>query len=211
MAGKDFQHPRFARLWLELSERAGRKGATEHRRRMLEGLSGRVVEIGAGHGPNFSLYPQTVTEVVAVEPDDTLRGHAEAATRAASVPVTVLDGDADAIPEADDSFDGAVASLVLCSVPDPRSALVELARVLRPEGVLRFYEHVRSDKEWIGRFQSAITPIWSRAGGGCHLDRDTLGSMREAGFVIDDLDRFPFTPLPAFNFTHVVGSAHPGT
>jgi ubiquinone/menaquinone biosynthesis C-methylase UbiE len=211
VAGKDFQHPRFARLWLQMAERAGRKGATAHRIRILEGLSGRVVEIGAGHGPNFSLYPETVTEVVAMEPDDTLRSHAETAIKDASVPVTVLDAHADAIPEPDDSFDAAVASLVLCTVPDPRSALAELARVLRPGGVLRFYEHVRSDKVWIGRFQSAITPIWSRAGGGCHLDRDTLGYMREVGFVIDDLDRFPFTPLPAFNFTHIAGSAHSGT
>jgi ubiquinone/menaquinone biosynthesis C-methylase UbiE len=211
VADKGFQHPRFARLWLELAERAGRKGATAHRIQMLEGLSGRVVEIGAGHGPNFSLYPDTVSEVIAVEPDDTLRSHAETAIKDASVPVAVIDAHADAIPEPDNSFDAAVASLVLCSVPDPRSALAELVRVLRPGGALHFYEHVRSDKAWRGHFQSAITPIWSRVGGGCHLDRDTLGFMRETGFVIDDLDRFPFTPLPAFDFTHVVGRAHSGT
>jgi len=211
MREKAFQHPRFAQTYLDISARAEQKGATEHRLRMLAGLEGRVVEIGAGHGLNFPLYPKTVTEVVAVEPDDTLRGLAAAAAKDASVPVTVVDGHANAIPEPDDSFDGAVASLVLCTVPDPHSALTEIRRVLRPHGTLRFYEHVRSDKVAIGLFQSAITPVWSFFGGGCHLNRDTAQSIREAGFVIDELDRFPFTPMPAFPYAHVVGNAHPGT
>ena len=111
-------------------------------RRDAAGLTGRVVEVGAGNGLNFGHYPATVTEVVAVEPEPYLRERAEEAARAAPVDVTVVVGLADALPAEDGAFDAAVASLVLCSVPDQAGALAELRRVVRPDGELRFYEHV---------------------------------------------------------------------
>jgi hypothetical protein len=73
-AQREFQHPRFAQMHMKkISDRAERLGATDHRRQLLEELSGRVIEIGSGHGLNFRLYPPAVTEVVAVDPDGTLR------------------------------------------------------------------------------------------------------------------------------------------
>src|SRR4051812_30752916 len=125
-------HPFFARLWIKSSPKAEQRGVADHRDDLLAGLSGRVLELGAGNGLNFAHYPPEVTEVVAVEPEPTLRTAAEEAARDAPVPVRVVDGLADRLPVGDGEFDAAVASLVLCSVPDQADALVELRRVIRP-------------------------------------------------------------------------------
>jgi len=203
------QHPRFARTYLRISEQSERRGATGHRQRMLAGLTGRVIEIGAGNGLNFAHYPTTVTEVLAVEPDDTLRAHAEQAAATAAVPVVVVSGHADRLPAPDRSYDGAVTSLVLCSVPDPSHALTEAARVLRPGGQLRFYEHVRSANPLLGRLQDVVTPAWAGFGGGCHPNRDTAAAIRQAGFTIDEVDRFSFRFSPFLpGVAHIVGRAH---
>lgn len=196
------QHPWFARLYVRLSQAAERGGADAHRDRLLAGLHGRVLEIGAGNGLNFKHYPDTVTEVLAVEPDDLLRAHAETAAEEADIPIRVIPGQVDALPaEADGSYDAVVASLVLCSVPDPASALAALQCALRPGGELRFYEHVRSGRPWIGRAEDVFDPLWSRVAGGCHPNRDTLGAIRAAGFRVTDLEHVKF------GLQHVLGRA----
>lgn len=205
---KDLQHPRFAKMYLGIAERADRLGGTEHRQRLLAGLTGKVIEVGAGHGVNFAHYPDTVSSVVAVEPDDTLRGYAESAAAQVSTSITVVVGHADALPAQEGEFDVAVASLVLCTVPRPDHALAEIRRVLRPGGVLSFYEHVRFASAFGGRMQDLIKPLWTRVGGGCHPNRDTVRAIEAAGFQIEQLDQFPFKPIayvPAF--THVIGHA----
>jgi ubiquinone/menaquinone biosynthesis C-methylase UbiE len=208
-----FQHPRFARLYERISAESERRGTAEHRGRTLAGLTGRVIEVGAGNGMNFTHYPTAVTEVVAVEPEDTLRGLAERAASAAPVPVTVVAEHGDALPFEDATFDGAVASLVLCSVPEPDHFLAELARVLKPGGQLRFFEHVRSANPLIGVVEDAVTPLWSAIGGGCHLNRNTRAAIEAAGFQIDQCDRFTYRPLKFIPpHAHILGRAHkPGT
>lgn len=109
-----------------------------HRRSLLAGLSGQVLELGAGNGLNFAHYPVEVTRVLAVEPEPHLRALAIDSAAKAAVPVEVVDGVADRLPAGESSIDAAVASLVLCSVPDQASALDEIRRVLRPGGQLRF-------------------------------------------------------------------------
>lgn len=203
------QHPRFARTYLRVAARADARGAAGHRRRLLEGLSGCVVEVGAGQGLNFACYPQTVTQVIAVEPDDTLRAHAESAAADAPVPAGVIRGHAERLPVPDGSCDAAVACLVLCSVRDQRAALREVARVLRPGGQLRFYEHVRSGSRGLARLEDAIAPAWSRMVGGCHPNRDTRTAITAAGFVLDTCERFGFSPGPLLPRTaHILGRAH---
>lgn len=130
---------------LRIGKAAEAKGAAEHRDELLAGLTGRVIEVGAGNGLNFRHYPTSVTEVVAIEPEPYLRERAQASAKASPVTVTVVDGTADQLPADDASFDAGVASLVLCSVDDQATALGELRRVIRPGGELRFYEHVVSD------------------------------------------------------------------
>lgn len=198
---RNLQHPWFARLYLRLSALAEKSGAAEHRAALLAGLSGRVIEVGAGNGLNFKHYPHTVVEVLAVEPDDVLRAHAARAARNASIPIRVVAGHADALPAEAASFDAAVMSLVLCSVPDQLSALAAVRRVLRPGGELRFYEHVRSGRRWRGRGQDLIDPIWSRVAGGCHPNRHTVAAIRRAGFEVSEVDAIEF------GLQHVLGRA----
>jgi ubiquinone/menaquinone biosynthesis C-methylase UbiE len=97
---------------------------------MLDGLAGRVVELGAGDGANFALYPDTVTEVLAFEPEPRFRRQAHETAASAQVQVRVLPGTAEALPLEDESVDAVVASLVLCTVPDPERALAEAYRVI---------------------------------------------------------------------------------
>jgi ubiquinone/menaquinone biosynthesis C-methylase UbiE len=181
-----------------------------HRDELLAGLSGRVIELGAGTGSNFAHYPPTVEAVLAVEPEPYLRRHARAAAARAPVRIEVLDGVADQLPADDASFDGAVASLVLCSVPDQARALTELQRVLRPGGELRFYEHVRSDRPWVACTQRAVDKLfWPRAFGGCHTARDTTAAIAAAGFEVEQLRRMSVGPAPVASpvALHVIGRA----
>jgi ubiquinone/menaquinone biosynthesis C-methylase UbiE len=203
-----FQHPRFAQMYERISADSERRGTAGCRDRVLAGLAGRVIEVGAGNGMNFAHYPQAVSEVVAVEPEDQLRALAADAASHAAVSVSVVAGHADDLPYEEASFDAGVASLVLCSVLDPRRSLAELHRVIRPGGELRFFEHVRSARPLIGAFQDLVTPVWSRAAGGCHLNRDLAADISAAGFEVVRLDRFSYRPLrliPAH--AHILGTA----
>jgi SAM-dependent methyltransferase len=190
----DIPRPRFARMYLGAAARAEQRGATDHRRRLLAGLRGTVVEVGAGNGLNFSHYPADVAEVIAIEPEPTLRAEAERAAAEAAVSVRVLAGVADNLPLADASADAAVASLVLCSVPDQGGALGELSRVLRPGGELRFYEHVipRCQPKRLMVQIADHSRIWPTIAGGCHPARDTTAAIEAAGFEIEEIDRFGF-------------------
>jgi ubiquinone/menaquinone biosynthesis C-methylase UbiE len=188
-------HPIFARAYLRLSVMEEKGGRAEHRERTLAGLSGRVIELGAGNGLNFAHYPEAVTEVVAVEPEPVLREAARRAAADAPVRVSVVDGVADSLPVEDGSVDAAVASLVLCSVPDQATALAEVRRVLRPGGELRFYEHVLSRARGVARFQRfSDATYWPLIAGGCHMARDTARAIEDAGFTIESQKRWAYRP-----------------
>jgi len=190
----DLRRTQFARMYLRNSKTAEMRGATEHRRRLLAGLRGRVVEVGAGHGLNFAHYPSAVTEVIAIEPEPTLRAAAEHAASTNTVPVRVLPGLADHLPMADAGVDAAVTSLVLCSVPDQQRALAEIHRVLKPEGELRFYEHVIPNCQPRRTLLQIAdhSGLWPRIAGGCHPARDTTTAIQQAGFDIEAIERIMF-------------------
>jgi ubiquinone/menaquinone biosynthesis C-methylase UbiE len=206
---KEAHHPLFARLYgfMTRYESAQERG---HRTELLSGLSGRVLEVGAGAGTNFDYYPAGVTEVVAVEPEAYLREKATAAATRAPVKVTVLTGTADQLPAPDGGFDSAVACLVLCSVPDQAAALAELRRVLRPGGELRFYEHVLSRKPLVAWAQRLVDrTFWPTTFGGCHTARDTPAAIAAAGFKIEQQRRMWVAPVPVVlpAATHALGRA----
>ncbi len=182
-AGKTLDHPFFARLWTVMSAHE-----TPLLRRLraenLAGLSGRVLEVGAGTGTNFAFYPDTVREVIALEPEPRLAPKAQEAAAAASVPVTVIESTIEALPDAE-LFDAVVCSLVLCSVENPDRVLRQLNSMLKPGGELRYFEHVASSG-WRGSLQRlADATVWPRISGNCHTHRDTERAITEAGFSVD--------------------------
>jgi ubiquinone/menaquinone biosynthesis C-methylase UbiE len=195
MTTTDIARPRFARMYLRSAASAEQRGASDHRQRLLEGLRGTVLEIGAGHGLNFPHYPPEVSEVIAIEPEPTLRSQAETAAESASARIRVLAGVVDELPVADASAAAVVASLVLCSVPDQQHALAEIRRVLRPNGELRFYEHVvpRCQPKRLLLQVIDRSGIWPTIAGGCHPARDTTEAIMQAGFDIEEIERFDFS------------------
>jgi ubiquinone/menaquinone biosynthesis C-methylase UbiE len=203
------EHPFFARMYLRMASGRKASGEDEFRKRLVAGLSGRVIEVGAGNGLNFPFYPDTVDQVLAVEPEPLLRQAAISNAREAPVRVEVVDGVSGRLPAEDASFDAGVASLVLCSVPDQDRALAELFRVIRPGGELRFYEHVVAHRPVAARLQRiADATFWPRVAGGCHMARDTGAAIERAGFVVDASDRFSFTPgAPVPPVPHILGTA----
>ncbi|REK86872.1 class I SAM-dependent methyltransferase [Streptomyces inhibens] len=180
-------HPVFARFYASCCGPAAdaRAGVAGLRKELLTGAIGRVIEVGAGPGLNFPHYPGTVSEVVAIEPESTLREVARSAAAHVEVPVDVVPGVAEALPVKSEAFDTAVASLVLCSVRDVQRALMELRRVLRPGGELRFFEHGRAAGRGLAAVQWSLDhTVWPLLMGGCHTGRDPLGEIRGAGFEV---------------------------
>lgn len=206
------RHPLFARVYPHISHAAEHRGAAEHRRTLLAGLEGRVIEVGSGHGLNFPYYPSSVTEVIAVEPEPHLRELAQHAAARALVPITVSDGTAEELPSGDGEFDAAVASLVLCSVVEQQAALGGIRRVLRPGGELRYYEHVVSNRPLVARVQRALdATFYPPLAGGCHSARDTGRAIGQGGFQVEREERIAFKPsllLPAI--PHILGVARRG-
>jgi ubiquinone/menaquinone biosynthesis C-methylase UbiE len=193
---REVNHPLFARFLTFVAARAEGGEEDDLRRELLAGLSGRVVEVGAGTGPNFRLYPAAVSEVVAVEPEDYLRGKAAEAAARSGRAIRLVDALAERLPFEDSSFDAAVVAQVLCSVPDQATALAEVRRVLRAGGELRFYEHVLARHPRHARFQRLAGRVTPHIAGGCHPDRDTGRAIEEAGFAIERCRRFTFQPTP---------------
>jgi SAM-dependent methyltransferase len=205
MSSGGAQHPVFARVWARMS---GKVGTERNRRELLTGLSGRVVEVGAGDGRNFAHYPPEVRDVLAVEPEPYLRQIASAAARNARVPIAVVDGVAELLPVEDGTCDSVISSLVLCSVSDQQTVLAELHRVLVPGGELRFFEHVVAERSVGQAVQRSLdrTGIWPQLGAGCHLARDTVGAIAAAGFVVERVRRFSSGP-GSLGIPFVLGSA----
>lgn len=205
---QDLRHPLFARFFDRFS-RAMEGDLGPVRDRLLKDLSGRVLELGAGNGINFSHYPATVQEVLAIEPEPYLRERAEQAAAEAAVPVRVQPGLAGQLEVDPQSFDAAVCSLVLCSVPDQEAALSDLHRALKPGGELRFLEHVRGAGAMKVRVQRAFdrSGIWPAMAGGCHCSRDTVGALRAAGFEVEQVRSINLGPAWLATNPHVVGVA----
>ena len=203
------RHPLFARFYAWLSPKMDQGGLIAYRQRLLAGLSGSVIEVGAGNGLNFAHYPPAVSRVVAVEPEAYLRGVACRSARTAPVPVEVVEGVAERLPVDDAAFDAAVVSLVLCSVADQRSALREIRRVLRPGGSLRFFEHVRADSLAVYWSQRLLDlTVWPLVAGGCHTSRDTEAAILRAGFDLERVERVRWPEgLPTPTSKHILGSA----
>ncbi|ONM46841.1 class I SAM-dependent methyltransferase [Nocardia donostiensis] len=177
------------------------------RERVCAGLSGRVVELGFGSGLNVPFYPPAVQSVSAVEPADL--GWKLAAGRLASAPVPIeragLDGQS--LPFPDDSFDCALSTWTMCTIPDIASALAEVRRVLVAGGTLHFVEHGLAPDPGVQTWQHRLNPIQKVLAGGCNLDRDIRGLIEDAGFRMREVDIFYGEAGPRFIDAQSLGVA----
>ena len=180
----------FSRAYDLVIEPVERLGLSGLRRQTLRALSGEVLELGVGTGRSLAAYPCTVTSVTGVDPDEKMLARAVERVQRVGVPVRTLLAAAEDLPFPDESFDAVTAFLTLCTVRDQEAALREARRVLAPGGELRLLEHVRLEREPIGRLQEMLTPAWKRVAGGCHLDRRTLDGVKLAGFDVKRVGRY---------------------
>jgi SAM-dependent methyltransferase len=164
-------------------------GMREIRRETLAAARGRTIDIGAGTGINVELYPEGVTELVLAEPDEHMLNRLRPKTATWGREADVVQAPAGRLPFEDGSFDTAVFTLVLCTVPDPRAALSEAARVLKPGGRLLFVEHVRSEDPGLARWQDRLEGPWRLLGDGCHCNRDTVASIEAAPFTLERVEK----------------------
>lgn len=159
-----------------------------YRERALSAAEGRVLEIGIGSGLNLPFYSAQAREVLGLDPSPRLIDMARRAAGGSSVPVTFIEGSAEAIPLDNGSIDTVVTTWTLCSIPGAVQALEEMRRVLKPAGQLLFVEHGLSPETNVRKWQDRLTPIWQRIGGGCHLNRPIRSLVETAGFRIEQID-----------------------
>lgn len=187
----------FSAMYDRAFEATEEAGLREMRRGLLAGARGRVLELGAGTGLNLELYPEGIEALTLTEPDPhmtkQLRKRLAESPRAGA---EAVEAPAEKLPFPDDSFDTAVVTLVLCTVPDPTAALAEIKRVLKPGGQLLFLEHVRSGDPGLARWQDRLERPWRFLGDGCHCNRDTVAAIDAAGFELGDVedDTLPKAP-----------------
>jgi ubiquinone/menaquinone biosynthesis C-methylase UbiE len=159
------------------------------RRELLAGAEGRTLEIGAGTGANLDLYPAEVEDLVLTEPDEHMLKKLQAKVTREGRRARVVQAPAESLPFEDASFDTAVVTLALCTVPDPAAALGETARILRPGGKLLFLEHVRSDEPGLARWQDRLERPWRFLADGCHCNRDTVHAVESARFELERVEQ----------------------
>ncbi|MDQ2675557.1 MAG: class I SAM-dependent methyltransferase [Actinomycetota bacterium] len=185
----------------------GLKSADPLRERVCAGLEGEVVEIGFGSGLNVPFYPSGVTKIAAVEPADTGWKLAQKRLADATVPVERSGLDGQSLPFADDSFDSALTTWTLCTIPDAEAALREVRRVLKPGGTLHFVEHGLAPDESVRKWQHRLEPVQKRVFGGCHLTRRPADLLTGAGFEIAEIDVFYEDNAPKFIAADSLGVA----
>jgi ubiquinone/menaquinone biosynthesis C-methylase UbiE len=183
------------------------KESLPQRQRVCEGLAGEVVEIGFGSGSNVPFYPDAVTRVAAVEPADIGWKLAAKRLREATVPIDRSGLDGQSLPFPDASFDAALSTWTMCTIPDIDAALRELRRVLKPGGELHFVEHGLAPDENVRRWQHRFEPLQKRLFGGCHLTRPTVELLTGAGFEITEVDRYYEKGAPKFVAAQSLGVA----
>jgi ubiquinone/menaquinone biosynthesis C-methylase UbiE len=184
-------HPRFAAFYERYARLGSERRLTDPLRQETAGQAyGVILEVGAGTGLNFSWYrPEQVERVEAIEPDSAMLAYARERVRQAGVPIRLTQASVEALPFADASFDSVVVTLVFCSVEDSAQGMQEIKRVLKPQGRLFLFEHVRSQSAWVARLQDALVPLTTRMFGNCHWNRDTAQTVQEAGFAITHVRR----------------------
>src|SRR5580693_5762990 len=186
--------------------RAEKAGLRAFREQLLAGLTGDVLEIGAGTGTNLPCYGPAITSLTLTEPQPPMLRRLERTVREHRPSATVLRAPAEDLPFDDHTFDVAVSTLVLCGVDDQPRALRELRRVLRPGGQFLFLEHLRSDDPRLARLQDRMNWL-NRLVVCCDCNRPTLNSIEEAGFTVTHLEHTALPKAPKFVGPAIMGGA----
>jgi ubiquinone/menaquinone biosynthesis C-methylase UbiE len=197
----------FSAMYDRLLQGTEDAGLRETRRQALAKATGRTIDIGAGTGANIGLYPAAVTELVLAEPDPHMLKRLRPKLAESGTEADVVAAPAGKLPFADSSFDTAVFTLVLCTVPDPEAALVEAARILRPGGRLLFVEHVRADDPKLARWQDRLERPWRFCGDGCHCNRDTVATIEASPLAVEQVERGELPKAPPIVRPLTYGSA----
>jgi ubiquinone/menaquinone biosynthesis C-methylase UbiE len=197
----------FAAGYDRFTARSERDCFAAHRRTLLAGAEGDVIEIGGGTGANLKMYDGGVRSLTVTEPEEPMIARLQRKIDEQRPGTKLLRAPAEELPFEDDAFDVAVSTLVLCTVHDQPRALSELRRVLRPGGRLLFMEHVRSDDEGLARWQDRLMPLNRAFACGCHCNRATLDGIRDAGFEVTRLERDTIAHAPPFVRPLIVGVA----
>lgn len=158
-----------------------------HRPWACSKASGDVLEIAVGTGLNLQHYP-SVARVTGLDLSPEMLEIARQRVSDLGRSVNLREGDAHDLPFADSSFDTAVCTYSLCNIPDPKAALREMRRVLRPGGTLILVDHIRSSATPILWFQKAIE-FFSRRFEGEYMTRRPADHVEELGFEIKERDR----------------------
>lgn len=182
-------------------------GLREMRRETLAAATGRTIDLGAGTGANLELYPEAVTELVLAEPDPHMAKRLREKLPGAKREAELVEASAERLPFEDASFDTAVFTLVLCTVPNPERALAETSRVLKPGGKLLFVEHVRADDPGLARWQDRLETPWRFLADGCHCNRDTVATIDASPLTIESVEHDTLPKAPPLVRPLVRGSA----
>jgi ubiquinone/menaquinone biosynthesis C-methylase UbiE len=182
-------------------------GLREMRRETLAAARGRTIDLGAGTGANLGLYPDAVTELILAEPDPHMVKQLRTKLAQSGRAAELVEAPAERLPFEDSSFDTAVFTLVLCTVPDPEAALAEAARILKPGGKLLFIEHVRAEDAGLARWQDRLEKPWRFAADGCHCNRDTVAKIEASPLTVERVERGRLPKAPPLVRPLVRGSA----
>lgn len=166
------------------------------RRKLITPMKGLVLDVGAGTGLSLRYYAPG-TRVVATDVHEASLARLKNKARSSpAARVLVTASSAEHLPFPDNTFDGLVCNLALCTIPDPRAALAEIRRVLKPGSPARFLEHVRADGGWESGMQDLLAPTWAMLAGGCRLNQDTEKLIRAAGLRVMHVEKRSGLLLP---------------
>jgi ubiquinone/menaquinone biosynthesis C-methylase UbiE len=162
--------------------------AAAEREQYVPLASGKALEVGIGSGLNIPFYSPNVESLVGVDPSGALWHMARRRAELAPFPIEHLRLSGECIPAEDTTFDTVVTTWTLCTIPDPRKALAEMRRVLKPDGRLIFIEHGLAPERKVQVWQNRLNPLWKRIAGGCNLNRMIETLIADAGFHIVQLE-----------------------
>jgi ubiquinone/menaquinone biosynthesis C-methylase UbiE len=179
------------------------KPTRKQREKIVPLASGDVLEIGIGSGLNLPFYDShKARKIWGLEPSEGMRRKAQSLVDASKVDVEFIDLPGEEIPLDADSVDTVLVTYTLCSITEAIVALEGMRRVLKPGGRLLYCEHGIAPDENVRRWQRRLNPAWSKFSGGCNMNRDILGLIREGGFEITDDERMyiPGAKMLSYNF-----------